>query len=304
MSSSHRSPEATARARAGFTLLELLVALTISGILVGAIFQLLQGNSQFVRLQSAREEVQQNGRAALSVIASDLRSVTSGGIVSMSPTSVRIYAPRGWGILCDTIDAMSSTAWAIFPASTLPSDDVWSKQGWGIGVEQTGHPAVNSGSWRFVSQVARQTSGDPCNGVQTTNTTSYVRYGFIHPGGTSFVTAGSVLPGTPVMLFEEVQYDVATSASGNVPGYWIRRMAGYGADGQPNMQPMAGPVPSESALHFDYFQADGVTPASTPAQVRSIAIRVITRSRSESMQAGAMSPSQVDTTSTVVSLRN
>jgi hypothetical protein len=281
------------------------VALTISGIRVGAIFQLLQGNSQFVRLQSAREEVQQNGRAALSVIASDLRSVPAGGIVSMSPSSVRIYAPRGWGILCNTINATSATAWAIFPASTLPSDDVWSKQGWGIGVQQTADPAVTTSSWRFVSQVTRQTSGDPCTtSVQTAPTASHVRYGFNRPGGASFVTAGTVLPGTPVMLFEEVQYDVATSSSGGVPGYWIRRMAGYGSDGQPNMQPMAGPVPSENSLRFEYFQADGVTPATTPAEVRSISIRVITRSRSESMSSGTMSPSQVDTTSTVVSLRN
>jgi prepilin-type N-terminal cleavage/methylation domain-containing protein len=304
MSSSPRSPEPAARARAGFTLLELLVALTISGILVGAIFQLLQGNSQFVRQQSAREEVQQNGRAALSVIASDLRSVAAGGIVSMSPTSVRIYAPRGWGILCNTIGATSGTAWAIFPASTFPSDDVWNKKGWGLAVEQTSSPAVNTASWRFVSQVAKQTGGTACDTIQSAPTASHVRYGFVRPGGASFVTTGSVLPGTPVMLFEEVQYDVATSASGSVPGYWIRRMAGYGTDAQPNMQPMAGPVPSASALHFDYFQADGVTPATTPAQVRSIAIRVITQSRSESMRAGSMSPSQVDTTSTVVSLRN
>jgi prepilin-type N-terminal cleavage/methylation domain-containing protein len=304
MYSIHHSPEPAPRGRAGFTLLELLVALTISGILVGTIFQLLEGNSRFVRLQSAREEVQQNGRAALSVIASDLRSVPSGGIVSMSPTAVRFYAPRGWGILCNTINSASSTAWAIFPANTFPSDDVWSKRGWGIAVEQTAHPAVNTASWRFVSQVTKQTGGTACDTIQSAPTASHLRYGFVRPGGASFVTTGSVLPGTPVMLFEEVEYDVASSSGGSVPGYWIRRMSGYGVDGQPNMQPMAGPVPSENALRLEYFRADGVTPATTPAEVRSISIRVITRSRSESMQAGTMSPSQVDTTSTVVSLRN
>jgi type II secretory pathway pseudopilin PulG len=285
-------------------MMELMVALVISGILVGTLFQLLQGNSQFVQMQSAREEVQQNGRAAVSVIASDLRAVAPGGIVSISPSSVRFRQPRGWGILCDTINSSSTTAWAIFPSSTLPSDDIWERAGWGIGIEQSANPGGTTGVWSFVSNVSRQTSGDPCNGIQPAASSNRTRYGFTRPSGSTFVTSGSILPGTPVMLFEEMQYDVAESTSGSVPGFWIRRMAGYGTNGRPNMQPMAGPVPSETSLQFEYLQADGVTAATTPADVRQVSIRVITQSRSETASSGTMRPSQVDTTSTDVYLRN
>lgn len=304
MCSNRHFPEPAERSRSGFTLIELLVSLVISGLLVGTLFQLLQGNSRFVRLQSAREEVQQNGRAAVSVIASDLRSVSAGGIVSMSGSSIRFRAPRGWGILCNPIDSTSPTAWVIFPASTLPSDEIWNKAAWGIGIEQSTNPGESTGSWRFVSRVTRQTSGDPCNGIQPVVSGDRVRYGFNHPGGSSFVTSGTILPGTPVMIFEELAYDVDASSGGAVPGYWIRRMAGYGSSGQPNMQPMAGPVPSESALHFDYRQSDGTTVATTPEQVRRVSIRVITQSRAETMTDGAMRPAQVDTTATDIFLRN
>jgi hypothetical protein len=81
-------------------------------------------------------------------------------------------------------------------------------------------------------------------------------------------------------------------------------MAGYGTNGRPNMQPMAGPVPSGTSLQFEYLQADGVTAATTPADVRQVSIRVITQSRSETASSGTMRPSQVDTTSTDVYLRN
>ena len=304
MSSSRHFPEAAAGSRSGFTLIELLVALVISGILVGTLFQLLQGNSRFVQLQSAREEVQQNGRAAISVIAGDLRSVAPGGIIAMSPTSIRFRAPRGWGILCNTLDTSSTTAWAVFPASTLPSDAIWNKAAWGIGIEQSPNPSASTGAWQFVAPVTQQASGDPCDAIQPAASASRIRYGFNRPSGGTFVTAGTVLPGTPVMLFEEMSYDVASSTSGAVPGYWIRQMVGYGSGGQPNMQPMAGPVPSENAIQFEYLQADGSTIATAPADVRRIAIRVITQSRSETVKNGTRQPSQVDTTSTDVYLRN
>ena len=75
--------------RGGFTLIEILVALLISGLVVSSIFQVLQGNGRFVEMQSAREEVQQNARAALDLIAGDLRGVPPTAITVMQPGTIR-----------------------------------------------------------------------------------------------------------------------------------------------------------------------------------------------------------------------
>src|SRR5215211_5199727 len=107
------------RDRRGFTLMELLVALMISSFLVTVIYQLMDGNSRFVRTQSAREEVQQNARAAIDVMAGDLRTVQPTAILAMGPDSLRFYMPRAFGVLCNQLDTNSATAWVIFPAGVL-----------------------------------------------------------------------------------------------------------------------------------------------------------------------------------------
>jgi Tfp pilus assembly protein PilW len=80
-------------------LVELMVALVISGILVGIIFQFLLGQTRFARLQGAREEVQQNARVAVDVISSDLRAV--GRMGSLQPTPTRLtFGPLAHGDSC------------------------------------------------------------------------------------------------------------------------------------------------------------------------------------------------------------
>lgn len=292
------------RGRAGFTLMELMVSLVISGLLVTVILQLMQGNSRFVQSQSAREEVQQNGRAAVDMIASDLRATVPGGLIVAEPERVRFHLPRAWGVLCNLLKPGSSTAWVLFPAGVLPTDDYWSKPHWGLAVEQTVDPVVRTGNFRFVSKVTQDGSPDPCAAtVQPTLTAQHVRLGFVAPAGASFVTADSILPGTQVQLFEEMQYDAAASSSSPVPGVWARRMIGY-ASGEPNMQPLAGPVPATGGLRFTYLRADGVTEATAVADVRQIRVRVVTQSQATRPDGTASQPQQIDTVSTDVFLRN
>jgi prepilin-type N-terminal cleavage/methylation domain-containing protein len=304
MCSIRSSPERVrAGDRRGFTLVELLVALIVSSFLVAVIYQLMSGNGRFVRMQASREEVQENARAALDLIAGDLRTVPPSAIRAMGPDSIRFYLPRGWGVLCDTIGAASPIAWGIFPAGTLSTTDVFGKSYWGVAVEQTPDPLSHADAWRFVTAPSRQTAGSPCGRIQPRlEAGQQLVLGFARPPGSSFVDSGTILPGTQMLLFEEMKYDVAPSASSAVPGSWIRRMVGRSGAGV-NMQPMAGPVPRTGALRFTYYRADG-SPAASAAEVRRINLRVIAQSRAESGSGVHRGPDQVDTVSTDVYLRN
>jgi hypothetical protein len=70
------------------------------------------------------------------------------------------------------------------------------------------------------------------------------------------------------------------------------------------MQPMAGPVPDAGALSLTYLQADGVTPATTPAEVKRVKIRIIAQSQMERSWSGSRKAVEVDTLSTEIYLRN
>jgi prepilin-type N-terminal cleavage/methylation domain-containing protein len=296
-------PDARSRREGGFTLIELLVALVISGLLVGVIFQVIGGNSRFVSMQSAREEVQQNSRAAADLISSDLRSAASVGLMEMNANSVRLYVPRAWGITCADVGPGTSEVWAIFPSGTLPPDFAPAGQQphWGVAVHQTSDPVVNTDQYRFVSAILEPTGTNPCANVQPNLTGQHLTMGFRKSSG-SFVTGGiTIRAGTPMMIYEEVRYDVAQPTGSS--DFWVRRMVGY-TGSNPNMQPMAGPVPAADALEFTYLRADGSTVAATAAQVRQIRLALTTQSRSRSMQGGQLLPQQTQSTTVDVFLRN
>lgn len=285
----------------GFTLIEMIVAMVIASIVVSSLFQLLQGHGRFIELQSARKEVQQNARAALELISTELRPVAAGGLVEMEPQRIRFFQPRAWGILCDPLTPLSTEVWGAFAASVLPDEVLHGRQHWGIAVEQTEDPRVRTGRLRYVPGPAEPAGIGSCAGVQGAPAADRVTLGFQIPSG-ALVEGDSVAAGAPVMIYEEVAYDVASSTSGAAPGVWVRRMVGY-SGAHPNMQPLAGPVVEEEGLAFTYLQADGVTPATTPSEVRLVGIRVIARSSRVVVHGGAH-PQMVDTAATVVSLRN
>lgn len=294
--------------RAGFTLIELLVALTIGGILSTILFQLMQGNSQFVAMQSAREEVQQNGRASLDLIAGDLRTLPSSAIRDMQPHSIRFFLPRGWGVLCNPVAASTGTAYVIFPAGGFPEDFQPGVANWGVALEQTADPGASTGAYGFVRNAQRVPEGTECDAIHpdANNATRYYTTGLSVSSSLVDATAlgagATILPGTQVMIFEEVRYDVELASSGP-GGYWMRRMSGY-SGGQWNMQPMAGPLPQDTSLVFRYLQEDGVSTATQAADVRRIRIWLEVQSRSKRAEAGVLRPQQVDTVTTDIVLRN
>ncbi|MDO8665344.1 MAG: prepilin-type N-terminal cleavage/methylation domain-containing protein, partial [Gemmatimonadales bacterium] len=93
--------------RAGFTLIELVIAMAMASIVLGAVYRVLVNNQRFYRAQSQIVEVQQNVRAVSQILPAELRELDAadGDIIEMSDTSITIKAMRSFATICATPDA-------------------------------------------------------------------------------------------------------------------------------------------------------------------------------------------------------
>lgn len=91
--------------RRGFTLNEILIALTILGIIGAAATKLLANQSRFFDQQTNLRSARSIARSSINVMLSDLRMVQdSGGVDSVSADgrTMRVIVPYRFGLVCGT----------------------------------------------------------------------------------------------------------------------------------------------------------------------------------------------------------
>jgi type II secretory pathway pseudopilin PulG len=274
-------------ARGGFTLVELMVGLVLGILVVGFVLDFVTGQTKIATRQTAREEVQQNARGALEVIASDLRGSISSGLIQASDAEIRFMVPRRWGIVCGGNGSTQTTA--VFPV--LPGNAVPFGDGVGLIVRTTAAwlPAPPTLATVTSRATAALTGVPGCGPLSPSGQVEAFTFtGANHP---------AVSAGDRIAIYQVVRYDVGTSQGRN----WIRRSNGSGmADS--NMQPLAGPVDS---LRFDYFS--GSPPTSVPAPGTAAAtagIEMIRVALKTSSRASIPGQAVTETGSVTVQIRN
>lgn len=277
----------------GFTLIELLVALVIGALVVSSLFRFLTGQGQFVEMQSAREEVQQNSRAALELISGELRTVPRGdALVAASSDEITFRSARLWGIVCGGSGSTLSVAFPIVDGANYTVNG-------GTGV------IVNLGTaagpiWSnavAVSSNGISAASSSCDGAALP---AGVEGRTLTLGGTPQNGATTPTVGNILYVYDQVSYRTGTSAG--VPGRWIQRQIGSGAN-----QPMAGPISEgDAGLRFQYFATGSSTPVATPitdAAVRASVSRITVTVQSVSRHSGD-TVEQVKADTAVIPLRN
>jgi prepilin-type N-terminal cleavage/methylation domain-containing protein len=228
------------RSTRGFTLVELLVAMVISSLLAGVIFQLLSSQSRFVEVQGARGEAQGNARAVLELISAELRAVPRGGIESARRSAVTFWVPRVWGVVCGP--AAGAEVPVALPGglgfSTAGTNSEHAKPRLALDTSDVAPPVDD------VSNITAPTNDcSPSAGVEVR------RF--------RVADAARFPPQRVVYLHDRVWYELGTTST--APGQWIRRRSGSGSLA---FQALAGPVRAaalaEPGLQFRYYSASGV----------------------------------------------
>ncbi|MBW3655471.1 MAG: prepilin-type N-terminal cleavage/methylation domain-containing protein [Gemmatimonadetes bacterium] len=265
MRSSKLSP-----ARAGFTLVEVMVALVLGALLVGFVLQFVTGQTRIASRQTAREEVQQNARGALEVVASDLRGAIASGLILGEERQIRFMLPRRWGVVCSGNGSTQTTA--VFPI--LPGDAIPVGTGTGLIV-------LSAGSNTWVPAVPTLATVTARAGASLTDPAGC---GPLSPSGQveAFTFTGANHPavtrGDRIAVYQLVRYDVGVSQGRN----WLRRSSGTGID-DGSMQPLAGPVDSVAFAYLGGTPAVEMAPpgaGAATAGVKMIRFGIKTSSRS------------------------
>jgi len=289
------------RGRRGFTIIEVLVALVLLGLVSAALYRVLVNNQRLYMAQTQRIDLSQNIRAASSILPAEFRELdaSEGDITAMSATSISMRAMRWLGFACNTPGLGGAlNAVSIIVRGGAPGQPLFfgargidnSKDSVLIYYDGDKNSRIDD-FWATGSITAApngQNCDDGTNGQRLILGVNLLGLG---PN-----VAGAIPLGAPVRGFERVVYQLYQPA-GDTSWY-----VGFQPAGQ-SMQPLIGPVLS-NGLTFQYFDANGNVTA-VKNQVARIDITVRARTASAVRAGGqAAAATVVDSVLTSVALRN
>ncbi|HEX6433569.1 MAG TPA: hypothetical protein VFZ87_04985 [Gemmatimonadales bacterium] len=279
-----------ARAREGFTLVELTVSTAMMLLVSGAVYQTLTLTQRLTSAQIQQVQVQSSVRSAALVLASEFRPLGAGlgssgsesDLVSIAPSAVIYRAERGFGVLCQS--AGSNRLRLSRLSFSGHRDPQAGRDSASVFVE--GDPASTADDIWLPVAIAAVGAGS-CAGGE-------------NPGIDLTVSASAALeglpPGTPVRIHELVELRLYRSESRS-------RLGMRSVSSSENIQPLSGPLRDGDGLRLEYLGAAG-RPTGVRSEVRSIRLFLQGESEETANFGAHLGEPVAETLSTQVGLRN
>src|SRR5690242_17015990 len=187
MTNISRHSRAGARLRHGFTLVEMVITLTILGIISAALIKLLRVQARFSESQMALRSARTVSRNAMNIMLTDLRMVQDkGGLLAASPDSVTVRIPVAFGLLCSTVGGTT--------ISLLPVDSAMTAMGMYAGFAIRDDA---SGEYTYTDAAVPAPINNLVNGVATLCTSAGITAVTYGTRTSRIVTLTDVAPGAP-----------------------------------------------------------------------------------------------------------
>jgi prepilin-type N-terminal cleavage/methylation domain-containing protein len=255
--------------RRGFTLIEVMISLTIIGVIGVTMTRLMTSQMRYFQMQSAQKAARSISRGTWNVLRGDLRMVeATGGVTSATNTQLVVKVPYAIGLFC-----AGSTV------SLLPTDSLTYAQAVPAGYAWKDTSA--SGAYSYVSSATA-----PGAGVASTCTAAGVQITTLTNG--KLITLPSAPPagataGSPIMLFQTITYEFKASAvNASKTALWRTVTGGTASE-------LA--FPFDTSARFRYYALDVDTSQITPPAVANIrGIDLQLDALSENTVAGRPSP--------------
>jgi prepilin-type N-terminal cleavage/methylation domain-containing protein len=245
--------------RRGFTLVEVLLALIIMGVVTGAIYKLLNTNQRLAVAQAEQVTLQSNVRTGSLIVPSELRelntlslgTVDQNDITDADPDGVEYRASRGLGFLCQVPAAgqlrIAQASWTGVRSPLANRDDLYLF----VDADQD---EDEDDAWQQMDITAVAFGATAC--------------GVGAPGW--ILTVAGAIPGgvpvnTPVRLYEVMRFQL-TSVGGE---WWLAAQSITAGEA---LTPVLGPL-TANGFGLEYFDSTGAATADKTA-IKSVRITV------------------------------
>ncbi len=245
----------------GFTLLELIVSLVLSGMVGAVAVGIAVSSARFFRHQSERVEVQRNLRVAASLLASELRGLNAGGgdVIAMGASSLVYRAMRYTSFLCSVPDTVRAVIT--------------------VGLETSfGLRHIEAGRDSLLLMLERDLMTDADNAWVSAGVVSVANAVCpdSSPGlsiGVDGLVGGSLtdaLVGAPVRAFQVTELRLYRDGGGV---FWLGFREWKPGSGWSTVQPAVGPFTAEG-IRLAYYDAWG-NEAAGPLEVELVGVTVV-----------------------------
>lgn len=183
--------------RDGFTLLEALIALTLSTIIVALVSSVFLAQNNFFATVSNQSTVQDNVRTMTAVLASEIRGISPGGVRLAAADRFAVRVPLAIGGVCDPRASQVRVH-----LSGFADIDTGAVVGYAVG-GGSGAWTYQTATWASIFSSSGATDAGACatNGADTAGAAA----DFVN------LNIAGVPTGDLVMLFSEVEYSIAAS---------------------------------------------------------------------------------------------
>lgn len=284
--------------RRGFTLVELIVGVILSGIVGTTIFFLLTNSQRAYQMQTERTRLNNSTRATVAILPAELRELNAADtlesdILEMTATSVAFKAMRGLFFVCQQPTGSGPNGTVVLwrsPVYGLRTDIDENRDSVLIFAEGDASTRTDN-YWLHANVNGAPTTGTACPGGAASIT---LTLNGAEPGG----SMGDIGLGAPLRTYEVVRLSTYTDGLGDLwlGGQRYTKGAGYGT-----IQPLLGPL-AASGLQLTYLDQFGVT-TTDEEEVAQIGVVVIGQTAAPIQTPGGLVRG-VDTLITAVALRN
>jgi prepilin-type N-terminal cleavage/methylation domain-containing protein len=252
--------------RRGFTLVEVLLALVIMGLVTGAIYRLLVNNQRLAEAQAEQVSLQSNVRTGSLVVPNELRELNTvlgsadarrNDVTVADATGITYRAMRGLGILCQNAGANELRIYSNPSSWTGARNPDASRDSLYLFVD--GNPDDdNDDSWVQVAITA--VAASTCGAAPAFRLT-------VAPVAPA-VAIPAAPAGTPVRLYELMRLQLWQDPAGE---FWLGARS-VSANPVENLQPVLGPL-TNNGFQLQYFNSAGA-PTAIPNAISSIRVTV------------------------------